>query len=341
MRLTQIRDFLAVVECGGIRAAARKLGVSQPTITKSVRSLEAELHVQLFGRNARGIVPTASGRAFFARARVAHSELRKAEEEAAEFGGASVGSVAFGVGPAFAALIVPQAVVRFRQQFPRARLRIVEGLATHLLPSVRDETLDFVMGLRPMVELDSSIRFRPLYRTEFLVAARKGHPLRHARSLADLAGADWLGHSTLLGGTLERLFATAGLPVPQPVIRCESHNIMVALLAGTDMLGLVQRRTLKGPLWHDLLQEIPLAVAMPSMTAGIFTRADTPLTRVASAMAKATTAVARGFANADPLAEEYDGYLNANHKERDPETRPAQVSSTRSGGKVNWNVNSA
>ena len=83
MRLTQIRDFLAVVECGGIRAAARKLGVSQPTITKSVRSLEAELHVQLLGRNARGIVPTASGRAFFARARVAHSELRKAEEEAA------------------------------------------------------------------------------------------------------------------------------------------------------------------------------------------------------------------------------------------------------------------
>ena len=43
MRLTQIRDFIAVVECGGIRAAARKLGVSQPTITKSVRSLEAEL----------------------------------------------------------------------------------------------------------------------------------------------------------------------------------------------------------------------------------------------------------------------------------------------------------
>ena len=83
----------------GIRAAARKLGVSQPTITKSIRSLEAELHVQLFGRNARGIVPTASGRAFFARARVAHSELRKAEEEAAEVGGSSAGSVASASGP--------------------------------------------------------------------------------------------------------------------------------------------------------------------------------------------------------------------------------------------------
>jgi len=126
VRLTQIRDFLAVVECGGIRAAARKLGVSQPTITKSIRGLEPELHVQLLGRNARGIVPTASGCAFFARARVAQSELRKAEDEAAEVGGSSAGSVTFGVGPTFAALIVPQAVARFRRQFPRARIRIVE-----------------------------------------------------------------------------------------------------------------------------------------------------------------------------------------------------------------------
>ncbi len=300
MRLTQIRDFLAVVECGGIHAAARKLGVSQPTITKSIRGLEAELHVQLLGRNARGIVPTASGRAFFARARVAHSELRKAEDEAAEVGGSSAGSVTFGVGPTFAALIVPQAVAHFRRQFPRARIRIVEGLARHLLPSVRDETLDFAMGLRTTAELDPSLRFRPLYRSELLVAARKGHALRHARSLAELAAAEWLSTSTLdlPGGPIERLFASAGLPPPRLVVQCESHNTLVALLAGTDMLGLMQRRTLEAP-GRDLLQEIPIAEAMPSVTAGIFTRADTPLTRVAAAMARAATAVARGLARPD------------------------------------------
>jgi LysR family transcriptional regulator of abg operon len=297
VRLTQIRDFLSVVECGGIRAAARKLGVSQPTITKSIRSLEAELHVQLFGRNARGIVPTASGRAFFARARVAHSELRKAEEEAAQVGGSSAGSVVFGVGPAFAALIVPEAVARFRRQFPRARLRIVEGLARNLLPSVRDESLDFAMGLKTIAALDPSLRFRPLYRSELFVAARKGHPLRQARSLAELAAADWLTISTLdvPGGEMERLFASAGLAPRRPVIQCESHNIMVALLAGSDMLGLMQRQMLKEPFAREFLQEIPIAESVPSVTAGIFTRADTPLTRVAAAMAKNVTAVARGL----------------------------------------------
>jgi DNA-binding transcriptional LysR family regulator len=298
VRLTQVRDFLAVVECGGIRAAARRLGVSQPTITKSIRSLEAELHVQLLARNARGIVPTASGRAFFSRARVAHSELRKAEEEAAEVGGSSAGSVTFGVGPTFAALIVPDAVARFREQFPRARVRIVEGLARHLLRSVQDETLDFAMGLRTIAELDPSLRFRPLYRSELVVVVRKGHPLRHARALADLAGADWLSTSTLdlPGGPVERLFASAGLTPPRLAVQCESQSTMVALLSRTDMLGIVQRRTLVAAPGCELLQEVPVAETMPSVTAGIYTRADTPLTRVAAAMAKAATTVARGLA---------------------------------------------
>ncbi len=77
MRLTQVRDFVAVVESGSIRAAARKLSVSQPAITKSVRGLEGELQVRLLQRSSKGIVPTPSGRAFFVRARVAQSELRE------------------------------------------------------------------------------------------------------------------------------------------------------------------------------------------------------------------------------------------------------------------------
>ena len=299
MRLTQIRDFVTVVECGSMRAAARQLGVSQPTVTKSVRSLEAELHVQLLARNAQGIVPTASGRAFFARARVAHSERRKAEEEAAQIGGPTGGSVAFGVGNIGAALIVPEAVARFRRQFPRAGIRIVEGLAHLLLPSVRDESLDFVMGMRHVGELDRSLRFRPLYRSELVVAARKGHPLRHARSLAQLASCEWLSTSTLNlpGGPIERLFASRGLPPPRPVIVCEYYNTVVALLAKSDMIGLMQRRALKQGQARESLQELNLVEAIPAVTAGIYTRAGTPLTHAASAMAKAASAVARELAD--------------------------------------------
>jgi DNA-binding transcriptional LysR family regulator len=40
LRLKQVEDFLAVVECGSIRGAARVLGVSQPLITRSVKTLK-------------------------------------------------------------------------------------------------------------------------------------------------------------------------------------------------------------------------------------------------------------------------------------------------------------
>ena len=146
MRFNQIRDFLAVFESGSLRAAARALGVSQPGITKSVRALEAELGVPLMLRTTRGVVPTKFGRAFLTRAQVVQAELRKAEEDFAQLAGDRAGSVAFGFGPLVATVIVPEAVARFRQQFPRTHVRLVEGLAHVTVPPVRDETLDFAVA---------------------------------------------------------------------------------------------------------------------------------------------------------------------------------------------------
>ncbi len=187
MRLTQIRDFLAVVAAGSIRSAARRLGVSQPAITKSVRSLEAELQVQLVHRTPHGVAMTRSGRAFFSRARVAQAELNKTVEEATQREGE--GSVAFGVGPVAAILVVPEAVSRFRKLYPLARVRVTEGMAPALMPLVRNERLDFGMGPRPAKQ-DAAFTFRPLFRAEFTLVARKGHPLAKARSLAELLDAD-------------------------------------------------------------------------------------------------------------------------------------------------------
>jgi DNA-binding transcriptional LysR family regulator len=282
-----------------MRAAARSLGVSPPAVTKSLRQLEDELRVRLVDRTQHGVVATPAGRAFVGRARVVQSELRKAGEELAQLGGENVGSVAFGVGPVEMTLIVPDAVKAFRQQFPSARVRIVEGRRPTLLPLVRDETLDFAVVLRLEAQLDSWVKFRPLFRSDFVVVARKGHPLRNARSLARLADAEWvtLAPRSASGGVLEQAFAAAGVPAPPPSpVQCESFNGMVGLVAKTDMLAILSRWMLTHPLARDLLQEIPLVERMPSITHGIHSRADAPLTPVAAAMAKAMTAVARGLA---------------------------------------------
>lgn len=296
MRLKQIEDFIRVIEAGSIHAAARKLGISQPAVTKSVRALETELDVQLVRRTNHGIIPTPAGRAFFARVRAAHSELRKAKEEVAQFEGE--GSVAFGVGPTVGMLIVPDAIAEFRRKYPGARVRIMEGLPIMLLPLVRDETLDFATGGRPDGKLDPALAFRPLFHHDFVVVARNGHPLRNSRSLAELREADWLSIAPygFPGGPLERMFSAAGLPTPKQTIQCESYHIVVAVLSKTDMLGIITSRLLAAPFARDLLQQIPVAAPLPSYTAGLFTRRDSALTPVAAAMAKAVMMAARRLA---------------------------------------------
>jgi DNA-binding transcriptional LysR family regulator len=96
---------------------------------------------------------------------------------------------------------------------------------------------------------------------------------------------------------VERLFASRGLTPPRPVIACEYYNTVVALLAKSDMIGLMQRRALREGQAREFLQELNIVEDIPVVTAGIYTRANTPLTRAASAMVKAASAVARDLAD--------------------------------------------
>src|SRR5207245_11566682 len=92
MRLSQLHDFVSIVEAGSIRAAARAHGVSHPAMSKSLRTLEAEVGVSLIRRSTRGVVCTPAGRAFLARARSIAAELRKAREELPDLGAPGGGS---------------------------------------------------------------------------------------------------------------------------------------------------------------------------------------------------------------------------------------------------------
>ena len=295
MRLSQIRDFVAVMEYGSINGAARALAVSQPGITKSIKALERDLQVQLMQRTTRGVVPTAYGRAFYLRARVAQSELHRGAQEIEQLAGHRGGSVAFGTGPIAAAMIVPEAVKAFHRQFPRVDVRVVEGFPQGLMPRVRDETLDFLIGPRfANLRLESGISFRPLFQHQLVVACREGHPLASARSLARLVESAWLCFEPR--ELLDEVFSALGLALPRPVIQCESHSAFLKLLASSDMVGIVPRRVLAEEGIRGTLREIRVAETLRADTVGMFARSDTPLTRLSQAMAKALAAAGRRLA---------------------------------------------
>ena len=296
MRLNQIRDLLAVVEAGSLRAAARRIGISQPAMSKSLTQLERELQAQLLLRTARGIVLTPAGRAFVARGRVIEAELRKAHDDLSALHGSRDGSVAFGVGPAVTVPRVPDAMARFRLKWPRARVRIREGMRTALLPLVRDETLDFTISENVAPGGEAGLQFRPLIKPELVIVGRRGHPLANAKTLRELAAADWLIFNPPgARGALERTFEESGLPPPKALVHCESYATALALIARSDLLGLVLRELTELSLAGQFVQRWRLREKISPPTIGIFSRADTPLSPAAAAMVQSLGAAARAL----------------------------------------------
>lgn len=69
MQRRNLEYFVAVVDCGSISAAAQKLLVAQPSLSRTINAMEKQMDCQLLERTARGVVPTATGRQLYYYAR--------------------------------------------------------------------------------------------------------------------------------------------------------------------------------------------------------------------------------------------------------------------------------
>ncbi len=78
MSLDQLRYFVTVAEVGTTRAAATRLHVSQPPLSRQIRALEDELGVALFDRSARGMELRPEGRVLLAHARAILEAVERA-----------------------------------------------------------------------------------------------------------------------------------------------------------------------------------------------------------------------------------------------------------------------
>ncbi len=296
MQLTQLRNFVAMVDAGSVRAGARQLGISQPAATKGLRALEQELSTILLQRSSRGVVLTPAGKAFLARSRTVLGELRAARDELARLQGAHNETVHVGVATVIGSWLIPPVLARYRQEHPETVVRIMEGTQETLLPLLREGSLDFAVCLRLEPESTRGFGVRPLAKLRLVVVGRKGHPLRCARTLDALQDANWiLSRPRGSGGVLEQAFQAAGLTLPASATECDSQAIKVALLASSDALGLLGHPMLTEPAVAALLDEIPLNKPFPLMTFSLYTRADSSPTAAARALAAAVAAKARSI----------------------------------------------
>ena len=136
MDLQVLRNFLVVVEQGSISNAATLSRLSQPALSRQLRSLEEEFGAELFTRKRRGVELTEAGEALALQARRILANVREAQVAIDAVTGKQGGRISLGVPPSLAGLMLPVLILEVRQAMPDVRFAVREGPPDELCSQV-------------------------------------------------------------------------------------------------------------------------------------------------------------------------------------------------------------
>jgi DNA-binding transcriptional LysR family regulator len=143
----QLKAFLETAEAGSLSAAARKLGLTQPTLSRQVAAIERQLGVTLFERAGKAMVLTGTGLALLEHARVMGAAAEDLTLAATGQSQAVDGVVTVSASEAVAAHLLPGVLLRLRQQAPGI---VIDLVASDALSDLRRREADIaVRHLRP------------------------------------------------------------------------------------------------------------------------------------------------------------------------------------------------
>ncbi len=219
--MRHLRALCAIADAGSLHQAARRLGVSQPSLTTQLRRIENSLGAELFRRERTGCRPTPLGRAVLSRARplvegmsalVTHA---LAEADASRGPRLRVGSTA--------SRVVGSWLRRLRGALPGTEISLRVDVSAHaLLRSVEAGRLDvaFVHEVEgsPLTLPDGLVQRVLLDREPQFISLSRDHPAARRRvvELGDLAGDRWMVDPTVDGewDGVRRVLGAAGIDPP-------------------------------------------------------------------------------------------------------------------------------
>ncbi|MDB5964828.1 MAG: LysR family transcriptional regulator [Polaromonas sp.] len=283
MKLHHLRDFLAIVEKESISAAAKNLGIAQPSLSRSIRELEKELGVPLFERHARGAALTPMGIVFARRARMAVGELEKGREEISQMQGEVQGDVTVCISGVSHLTLLGAALTPFQDRYPLVKLHLMEGVYPQAESRLREGSIDAYVGPVSDVNIPPDLKVEKLFQPSRVVLARKGHPLAGARSLSELVDANWLTTSITDKAELEfgAIFDAHGLPPPRLSMRVGSGLTLITALISSDALVISSRTWADLPMFRDLLCVIEVEQILSAPAIALIYRAAVPPTPAA------------------------------------------------------------
>ena len=235
-RIQGVRLFIRVVDLGSFSKAAADLGMGQPSATKLVAQLEAQLGSRLLHRSTHGVTPTEIGQLYYEKCKLIAHHVEEAESVAALLQSQIQGGLRISTSVAFGRRVLVPLVMRFMKLNPKLQIEL----------SFEDRYVDLVeQGIDVAIRMgrlaDSTLGARFLGINPWVVVgspnylAQRGVP----QKLADLAQHDALVYSTVQGDA-RWLFTGADGRLHPTAVRgtLRSNNLSALLSAARGDMGL-------------------------------------------------------------------------------------------------------
>jgi DNA-binding transcriptional LysR family regulator len=175
-RLQQLRGFCYAALTKSISKAAKKMDLSQPSVSLQIKALERELGTQLFTRRGPRIKLTHDGQRLLELARPLVEAIDQLDDNFASLReSVDHGTLSIAAGGSTIQYLLPPYVAKYTQAYPLVDVRLHNVTGKAGLVLLRDGEVDFAVG--PMLDTPPDIRFHPLVTYEPMLITRRDHPL--------------------------------------------------------------------------------------------------------------------------------------------------------------------
>lgn len=290
MELRHLRYFLAAADGLHFGRAARRLHISQPTVSQQIRELEEELGAELFERRGRGVRLTPAGELFRTYASRAIEDVAAGERALDALAKHEVGELRVAYLPSMTAGVVVPAVASVLRRHPGVKVLAYEGVSRRVERLVTEGKADVGLGLLPV--RSAGLDTEPLLEGRLALVVPAQHRLAGdaSASLRDLEDEPFalLSRSLRARALADALFARARIS-PRLVLEADAVATVLAVVrAGLAVTVLPEPRVTAA----DRLSVVALRPAPPAHVAALFFRRDAPRASLAVAFAAEARAVA-------------------------------------------------
>ena len=191
VELVDLRYFVSIAETGSFTKSALQNNIAQSALSRRVRDLEADLGVQLFYRNGRGVLLTEVGETFLARARGILADMESLRQEVVRSAGVLEGTVTLGVPPSVGLILLAPLLSQVRADYPGIRMRVLEAFSGHVADWLANGKVDLAVlyKTRSSTLLDSEhLLFEDMYLISAPSLPMLGRP--DGIALAEMVGAE-------------------------------------------------------------------------------------------------------------------------------------------------------